>query len=363
MDILGPDALALPGSAEPALDVLAQWAEAADRDGVPRSSIDALAQAGLLGRPLEPVALQRELAERIAMVCATTWFCWTQHQSPMHTLANAEDSPSVTALKERWLPGLESGDLLGAVAFAHVRRPGPPNPRAERTDGGWLINGTLDWVTSWDIADVVLVMVRGSGADEQSLISFYLPAGRSVAAGESLPAGVRVGEPLKLLSMSGTHTRPITFENVFIPDELVVSVQSWSDWERADLRKTAQPNPAAFGIARGAINELHEVGIARSDDVIIKLAEQLRAEAQELRKTAYLAIDDANSATNDLHTLRARSLELAVRAATAVVIARSGAAMMTGCSAERRLRESMFLQVQAQTSVSRHAALALISSE
>jgi alkylation response protein AidB-like acyl-CoA dehydrogenase len=362
MDILGPDSLALPASAEPALEVLAQWAEAADRDGVSRSSIDALARAGLLGRSLDPVALQRELAERIAMVCATTWFCWTQHQSPMQALAHSEESPGVSALKERWLAGLESGELLGAVAFAHVRRPGPPNPVAARTDGGWLINGTLDWVTSWDIADVVLVMVRGSGADADSLISFYLPAGRSVAAGQALPAGVQVGELLKLLSMSGTHTRPLTFENVFIPDDLVVSVQTWSDWERADLRKTSYPNPAAFGISRGAIKELHEVGTSRSDDVILNLAEQLRAEAQELRKAAYLAIDDADSATEDLQTLRARSLELAVRAATAVVIARSGAAMITGCSAERRLRESMFLQVQAQTSVSRHAALALLNS-
>jgi alkylation response protein AidB-like acyl-CoA dehydrogenase len=362
MDILGPDSLVLPAGAEPALELLAQTAAAADLGGVPRSSIDALAQAGLLGCPLEPAAVQRELAERIAMACATTWFCWTQHQTPMLTLSGAPDSLAVAELRQRWLAGLESGELLGAVAFAHVRRPGPPNPVAERAENGWLINGTLDWVTSWDIADVVLVMVRGSGADADSLISFYLPAGRSVAAGETLPAGVQVGELLKLLSMSGTHTRPVTFENVFIPDALVVSVQPWSDWQRSDLRKTAQPNPAAFGIIRGAISELHEIGTSRSDEVIIELAEQMRVEASELRRSAYLAIDDANSATEDLQVLRARSLELAVRAATAVVIARSGSAMITGCSAERRLRESMFLQVQAQTLISRHAALALLSS-
>jgi hypothetical protein len=43
-----------------------------------------------------------------------------------------------------------------------------------------------------------------------------------------------------------------------------------------------------------------------------------------------------------------------------VVIARSGAAMRRGCSAERRLRESMFLQVQAQTAATRRASLALL---
>jgi hypothetical protein len=34
--------------------------------------------------------------------------------------------------------------------------------------------------------------------------------------------------------------------------------------------------------------------------------------------------------------------------------------MRTGCNAERRLREAMFLQVQAQTAVTRSAALSLV---
>ena len=366
MDIVGPNTVALDPSAEAALALIADRAESADRDGVLRSSIDALADAGLLGRALEPPALQRELAERIAMVDGSTWFCWTQHQSPMRTLAAAEpapDAPEVAAMQSRWLAGLESGELMGAVAFAHVRRPGPPNPVATRAPGGWLINGTLDWVTSWDIADVVMVMVRGSGADADSFITFYLPAGRAVLAGESLPEGIDVGEPLHLLSMSGTHTRPVTFTNVHIPDSAVASVQSVAQWNARDARTTAQPNPASFGVIRGAVSELHDVGTARSDDVIFDLANELATEARELRTDAYALIDDETSSTDEVLAVRARSLELAVRAATAVVIARSGASMMSGCAAERRLREAMFLQVQAQTSASRNAALGLLTEK
>jgi alkylation response protein AidB-like acyl-CoA dehydrogenase len=359
-DILGPDAAPLPAVAEPVLALLGERAEAADAHGVLRSSIDALAQAGLLGRALEPVALQRELAERIAMVDATTWFCWTQHQSPMRTLAEAvatADAPDVGQLQAQWLAGLESGELLGAVAFAHVRRPGEPNPVAVRAPGGWRITGTLDWVTSWDIADVVMVMVRGAGPDAGSFITFYLPAGRSVAAGAELPEGVRIEEPLRLLAMSGTHTRPVVFQDVFIPESLVGSVQPVAEWMRSYARKTAHPNPAAFGLIRGAIAELHDVGSARNDDVILALARELAEETRELRRSAYALMDDPQTDPARLTPLRAHSLDLAVRSATAVVIARSGAAMMLGCSAERRLREAMFLQVQAQTVTSRHASL------
>ena len=81
-----------------------------------------------------------------------------------------------------------------AVAFAHVRRPGPPNPVATRVDGGWLLDGTLDWVTSWDIADVVMVMAHAPSDD--LLVCCYLPAGRAV---ESTP-GVTAGPVLPLLA-------------------------------------------------------------------------------------------------------------------------------------------------------------------
>jgi len=49
-----------------------------------------------------------------------------------------------------------------------------------------------------------------------------------------------------------------------------------------------------------------------------------------------------------------------VEATTAVITAQAGASMRTGCNAERRLREAMFLQVQAQTAVTRSASLSLV---
>ena len=60
--------------------------------------------------------------------------------------------------------------------------------------------------------------------------------------------------------------------------------------------------------------------------------------------------------------LRAKSLELTVQATTAVITAQAGAAMRSGCSAERRVREAMFLQVQAQTAQTRAASLSLVAS-
>ncbi|NQW73222.1 MAG: acyl-CoA/acyl-ACP dehydrogenase, partial [Actinobacteria bacterium] len=162
MDPVGADTEELPDAAALIATVIAPAAEQVDVVGVQRSAIDALAAAGLFGNPLAR-SPQRELTELLAAADASTWFCWVQHQSPLRTLALASRSdatPDVDNLRERLLGGMQSGRLLASVAFSHLRRGGAPNPVATRTADGWVLKGSLDWVTSWDIADVVMIMAR-----------------------------------------------------------------------------------------------------------------------------------------------------------------------------------------------------------
>jgi alkylation response protein AidB-like acyl-CoA dehydrogenase len=359
VDTVGPAAAALPAAQVQVIaDVVAARAADTDVHGVPRATIDALAAAGLLGAPL-PGAQQRELAELIAGSDATTWFCWVQHQSPMRTLEGAAAGliePAPQALQDDLLPGLRSGHLLGAVAFAHVRRPGPPNPVATRVDGGWRVDGTLDWVTSWDIADVVMVMAQGAALDDGLLVCGFLPAGQSA----DVTPGVEVGEPLDLLAMSGTHTRPLSLDGVHLPDARVGAVLDREAWLAVDAVRTSDANPASFGVARGAIAELdllvQERGDAGLADLVAALAEQVR----HVRAEAYAAAD-AEAPVRERLALRARALDITVQATTAVITARAGAAMRRGESAERRVREAMFLLVQAQTRATRAASLGLLA--
>ena len=351
---MGPAVEPLPPSASALLDHIADEAARTDADGVQRATIDALAHAGLLGAPLEPPSQQRELAERLAMADGSVWFCWTQHFGCMRTLAHAQVSdlsPDVRELQDRWLAGLTTGAYLGALAFAHVRRPGPPNPVATRSAGGWVVNGRLDWVTSWDIADVVMIMVRGSGEWADHFITFYVPAGTPAP----LP-GMAVGEPLRLLAMGGTHTRPITFADVVVPDACVTSVQPVQPWIERDHRTTSDAGPAIFGVVRGAVAELADGSRSRE---ATELADEITSVGRDLRSRAY-TLADADGDPSMRRETRAAALDLAARATQAVVVARSGGAMLTGCSAERRVREAMFLQVQAQTADVRAAQLRLI---
>lgn len=355
LDLVGAAAgTTVPGSGVIA-DLVAPRAADADANGVPRSTVDALAAAGLLGDQLTGPQL-RETAELLAGTDASTWFCWVQHQTPLRTLAGqapGQVEPGSAVLRADLLPDLRSGRRLAAVAFAHLRRPGPVNPVATRVEGGWVLDGTLDWVTSWDIADVVLVMAADAARDR--VVCAYLPAGRG---GQT--RGLTVGEPLRLLAMAGTHTRPIRLESVRVDDDQVGAVLDLTAWSDADARRSADANPAAFGIVRGALAELSAVAQARGDRAGADLADALATECRTVRALAYALADDDADVPARL-AARARSLDLAMRAAQSAVVIRAGAAMRAGCSAERRLREAAFLLVQAQTAATRAASLRLLA--
>ena len=335
---------------ESALAVIAASAETSDRIGVPRSHIDLLASTGAQGN-IREVVQQREVTERLAGADVSTWFCWAQHQTPLRTMLAGGNQAASGELAQRWLSGLQSGELLAAIAFAHVRRGGPPNPVAKKVDDGWELTGKLDWVTSWDIADVLMLLAATE--DNSRFVIFYLPIEDFA---QQLDSCV-VGEPLRLLAMSGTHSRPITFAHTFISSDYVFSTIDASEWLSADSATTVLPNPAALGVARAAIEQLNEIATTRNQESGQDAARNLAQEFELLRTFAYAAIDDPKTPRSDLVSLRVQILEFAVKCSVAVITASSGGAMVTGNAAERRVREAVFLQVQAQTEETRNAAL------
>ena len=366
VDIVGPDALALPERHEPLLAAIAAAAAESDRHGVRRNTFDALAAAGLLGRPLEPASLQRELAERLFMADGSLTFCWLQHQLPWRRLLAATstaDAPAADDLRHRWLEPVATGLALGGGAFAQLRRPGEPTPAATRIPGGWRVDGQFDWITSWDIADLMLLCVRSIDSSSDRVVGFLLPAGASAAP---LPKGITLGEPLALLAMGGTHTRPMQLDSTEISDSQVLFVEDFAHWSEADAAKVCRVSPVVFGCIRGAIADLHQVASRHDDAQSLALVSDLARDCSQLRREAYGLIDadpEGSALLRQRHReLRAQALALAMRAAQAAVIAHAGAAMNSGCQTERRLREASFLLVQAQTAESKRASLELLRS-
>ena len=151
---------------------------------------------------------------------------WLQHQMPLRRLLNAvsnPEAPAASALRDRWLEQVASGQALAGVAFAHLRRPGAPNPAATRIPGGWRLDGRLDWITSGDIADLVLLCLRCVDSAE-------------------------------------------------LADSQVLFVEDFSVWSEADAATVCRVSPVVFGCIRGAIADLHQVASSHNDTQALALA-------------------------------------------------------------------------------------------
>ncbi len=67
------------------------------------------------------------------------------------------------AVKQRWLPGLASGEKVGCFGLTEPdggSDPGAMRTHAKKVDGGYLLNGAKMWITNSPIADVAVVWAK-----------------------------------------------------------------------------------------------------------------------------------------------------------------------------------------------------------
>ncbi|MEA2704966.1 MAG: hypothetical protein QOD63_2911 [Actinomycetota bacterium] len=314
-------------------EALAPVAEATDQaDAVPRGHLRLLAQSGLNNLLDVPPSSVREIYEDLAGACGVTFFVWVQHHAPVRLLATSSN----VGLQQRILPELLSGQQLAGIAFAYLRRLGPPAVTARRVRGGILVDGEAPWVTSWGLADVFAVAARLDG----DVVFFLLP-------GRATPA-VKPSAPLALAAMNASCTVRLTFDGLFVPDDDVISVTPVDQWRLTDRIATAKPHPAVFGVIRTCCRLLGAQGKALDEERV------------ECRKLSYALADDPR--TDDAHLARmvearAWSYEVALRAAGALVASAGGRAMQRSHPAQRLLREAAFFSIQAQSADLRSATL------
>ncbi len=304
---------------------------------MPSERLRALADAGLDGLhgPVEaggaaaPPAISRLVYETLAGGCGVTFFTWVQHHAPVRMLA----ASSNLELRDHWLPALCRGDVLGGVAFAYLRRPGPPAVVARAVTGGWVVDGEAPWVTSWGLAAVYAVAAV-AGDD---VVFFLLPT-------RPPPDSVHASAPLPLAVMAASATVRLRFDGLFVPTADLISAVPVAEWRARDRLATAHPHPAPFGVAARAIRLLSEV----TDHAAVAA---LAIEVADCREHAY-GLDAAEGddvAVARLVGARAWGLELAQRAASALVAATGGRAMALDHPGQRLLREASFYSIQAQT--------------
>ncbi|KAI9802560.1 MAG: hypothetical protein M1833_001632 [Piccolia ochrophora] len=123
--------------------------------------------------------------------------------------------------KARYLPGLISGENVGALAMSeHSAGSDVVSMRttAKRAQGGWTLNGSKMWITNGPDANTIVVYAKTEPhAGSRGITAFIL--------GGDAP-GFSCARKLDKLGMRGSNTGELIFDNVFIPDENVLGEEN-----------------------------------------------------------------------------------------------------------------------------------------
>ncbi|MBZ0113711.1 MAG: acyl-CoA dehydrogenase family protein [Thermoanaerobaculia bacterium] len=119
------------------------------------------------------------------------------------------------AQRRRWLTPLAAGEKIGAWSLTEPGAgsdAGGTQTRADKVEGGWVLNGSKTFTTHGSVGDtcVVFAVTETDAKKGRNLSAFVLDKGMD---------GFRPGKKENKLGIRASDTAEVVMENCFVPDE------------------------------------------------------------------------------------------------------------------------------------------------
>ncbi|WP_206785182.1 acyl-CoA dehydrogenase family protein [Amycolatopsis sp. MtRt-6] len=198
---------------EIARDELAPRAAAAEEaEQFPREQFRLLGKSGLLGLPYPerwgggdvPYEVYLQVLEEIAAAWMTVGVGLSVHTMSCYALAEYGTDEQ----REKWLPEMLEGALLGAYALSETNAGSDAaalSTRARLDGPDYVVNGTKAWITHAGVADFYTTMVR-TGADEISCLLV-----------DSSTPGLSAAPRERKMGLTGSPTAQMIFDGARVP--------------------------------------------------------------------------------------------------------------------------------------------------
>jgi glutaryl-CoA dehydrogenase len=217
---------------------ISDWYE---HGALPRDIAKAMGQLGLLGMHLEGYGCAGTSATAYGLACREL----EAVDSGLRSFVSVQGSLAMFAIhrwgseehRERWLPPMATGELLGCFGLTESDAgsdPGSMRTHARRHGDDWVLNGGKMWITNGTIADVAVVWAQ----TDDGIRGFVVPTDTP---------GFTAHEIERKLSLRASVTAELAFDDVRLP----------ADAAFPEVRGLKGPlsclNEARFGILWGAV--------------------------------------------------------------------------------------------------------------
>jgi alkylation response protein AidB-like acyl-CoA dehydrogenase len=206
-----------------AKELLPRVARAEREEEFPRDVFTLLGRAGLLTLPYpeefggggQPYEVYLQVLEEIGSAWASVGVGVSVHALSCFPLFNFGTEEQ----KRRWLPGMLSGEQLGAYCLSEAHAGSDPaamRARAVRDGDFYVLNGAKAWTTHGGRADFYTVMARTSDDGARGISCFHVPAGTP---------GLEFDRPEEKMGLTGSTTATVRLENVRIPADHLIGAE------------------------------------------------------------------------------------------------------------------------------------------
>lgn len=260
--------------------------------------------------------------------------------------------------RKRYLPGLISGDSIGALALTEPDAGSDLasiKTRAERDGDRLIINGSKTYITNGPIADLILTFVVTAQDESSRRYGLILVEGET--------EGLVRGRKLEKMGVRGSPTSELFFEDCAVPASNLIGEADAGFPLLMKCLAYDRIGMACFclGIAKASLDEAlayattrkaFGVTIATFEEISFKLAEmKTDIDAAELiiLRAAWLH-DQGKDVTIDASVAKLYASEVAKRAADYAVQIHGGAGYFRDYRVERLYRDARLCEIGEGTS-------------
>lgn len=273
--------------------------------------------------------------------CLSTGFAmWCQDTCGWY-LQNAANS----TVRDAWLPKIASGEVLAGTgmsntmkAFAGIE---PLRLNGKRVEGGYLVNGSLPWVSNLGDDHVFGTLFALDGQKDHSVMALV----------SCNLEGFTLKQSAHFTALEGTRTFACIFENVFISDDMII------DHDGAAFLRRARAGIVMLQLGMGVGNIQSCIDLCQDVEPLLghvncyledrpdELQQELDDAVEAALALAEEPFETSGEYFQEILQLRLTAGELAIRASQSAMLHTGAKGYLKTAPAQRKLRESYFVAI------------------